>query len=319
MSSWIKRLFKKEKSKARSVVGVDLTPVNAAWCQIAEVDSHLKIQGGRAISDDFKSPADAMQALIETASLPNSDCYITLGHQYYNLLLVDAPPVPDQELRDAVRWKVKDLIAEPIDKVVVDAFRLPEDAYRGRMNMVYVAVIDSKVVKALLEVCEQADIDVCGINITELAMAAMTSEMRALQQRSVAMLYLNGQSGTINLIENGHLYLTRNIEVNAGSGGYTGNLDFQQDPVDNLALDVQRSLDYYESQIGKSGVSCVYLVSSSAEHNGWLEILQQRLPVKVELCQVPSDMMTEGSDFALPAGAVAAALGAAVGGLRDAV
>lgn len=60
MSSWIKCLFKKEKSKVWLVVGVDLIFVNVVWCQIVEVDFYFKIQGGRVIFDDFKFFVDVM-------------------------------------------------------------------------------------------------------------------------------------------------------------------------------------------------------------------------------------------------------------------
>ena len=40
-------------------------------------------------------------------------CVMPLGS--YNLLQIEAPKVPPEELRSAVRWRVKDLIDFPID------------------------------------------------------------------------------------------------------------------------------------------------------------------------------------------------------------
>ena len=234
---------------------------------------------------------------------------------YYNLLLVDAPDVPDAELREAVRWKVKDLITQPVENMVLDAFRLPQDAYRGRMNMLYVAVAERDLIQRLVDECHRADLLLQEITINELALTALAGVIPELQEQGAAFLYLNGEGGTINLVEQGALYLTRTIELAAGTGVFSGNLDFQQDPVDNLALDVQRSLDYYESQVGKSGITRLYLVTDAPEQEAWCDELSGRLPIKAEPLAESALAMTADTD--LSQGALAPALGAALGGWRE--
>lgn len=317
-SSLLGRLLNRERSSLQSAIGISLTPQNAAWCQVVATGDAFNCLGGHSVSGDFKSPADALQALVSESPLPNVSSYITLGPPFYNLLLVDAPAVPDDEMREAVRWKVKDLIADPVEEVVLDTFRLPDDAYRGRMNMVYVASMHTRQVAALVSQCEALGMRLGGIGVTELAMAALTTRVSAFSGRGVAVLFLNGASGTINLVENGCLYLTRNIELGQVGGNYSGHLDFQQDPIDNLALDVQRSLDYYESQIGKSGVSDLFLVSLEEDLSDWLDPLQERLPVRVQLCRL-SAMVSHDELALLDTGKLSAAFGAALGGLHAAI
>lgn len=316
MSSWLKQLFRKDKARTDTVLGISLTPEHATWCLLKQTGSGPQVTQSHGLEQSFTSPAEALGALIQSRALPSAPCHICLGHQYYNLLLVDAPDVPDQELREAVRWKVKDLIAQPLERMVMDAFRLPRDAYRGRMNMLYVAVAERAVIQGIVEQCDKAAIDLMEVTINELAMASTASHMDALSERGAAFLYLNGDGGTINLIENGALYLTRTIELGSGGGVFTGNLEFQQDPVDNLALDVQRSLDYYESQIGKSGITALYLVSDSEEQNGWCSGLSERLPISAQLFDL-AEALTVSEDNSIASGPLAPALGAALGGLRE--
>lgn len=319
MSSWFNRLFSKEKIGSELTLGVSLTPSHAAWCLIRKGANGLQITQSHGVVQTFTSPEEALQVLMESAPLPKAPCFICLGHQYYNMLLVDAPMVPDEELSEAVKWKVKDLITQSLDNVVMDAFRLPDDAYRGRMNMLYVAVIERELIQGIVNLCEKAGVDLVEISVNELAMAAVASHMDTLSERSAAFLYLNGEGGTINLIEQGALYLTRTIEMGGGSNTFSGNLDFQQDPVDNLALDVQRSLDYYESQIGKSGVTMLYLVSDSDEQNNWCVGLKERLPIAAELFVVTENLLPNQVDLMVAPGMLAPALGAALGGWRGSV
>lgn len=317
MSSWFKRLFHKEKSGFDNVLGISLTPEHAVWCLLKHTDSGPQITQSHALEQSFASPAEALAALQASAAMPAAPCYICLGHRYYNLLLVDAPDVADQELREAVRWKVKDLIAQPLEVMVMDAFRLPKDAYRGRMNMLYVAVVERALIQGIVEQCEKSELDLREITINELAMASVAGQMEELAERGAAFLYLNGDGGTINLIEQGSLYLTRTLELGNGAGVFSGNLDFQQDPVDNLALDVQRSLDYYESQIGKSGVTALYLVSDSEEQNTWCDGLSARLPISAQLFAPSENLLSAQWQSNVADGTLAPALGAALGGWRE--
>ena len=57
----------------------------------------------------------------------------------YNLILVEAPDVPQAEIRAAVRWRVKDLIDFSIDDAVIDVFEVPP-LKGGRANMLYAVV-----------------------------------------------------------------------------------------------------------------------------------------------------------------------------------
>lgn len=314
MSSWLNKLIGSSKKETDSVLGINLSPEHASWCLVKKVGNEFLAQASHSVQQAFSSPLAAFQGLIESATLPKAPCHICLDHSYYNMLLVDAPDVPDDELAEAVKWKIKDLITQDVENVVVDAFRLPQDAYRGRMNMLYVAVTEMGLVQQLVDECDKADLSLQSIGVNELSMAALCRRVVVENDVSAAFLYMNGNSGTINLIEQGYLYLTRSIDLGSAAGTFSGNLDFQQDPVDNVALDVQRSLDYYESQLGKSGVNTLYLVVADEQHKAWCDGLTERLPVKAQLFELDGH---EGNAISGEMGIVAPALGAALGGFYE--
>lgn len=313
MGSWLKRIFSASKKESSGVLGINLSPWHVAWCLLDSASANPRVKRFHCLEQEFSNPVQALSALLESAPLPKVSCEICLDHSYYNMLLVDAPDVPDEEIRDAIKWKVKDLIPQDLASMVVDGFRLPADAYRGRMNMLYVAATESKIIQDLVDVCERNGICLDGIGVNELSMSALAKLNQAGEDVGSAVLYLNGSSGTINLIENGHLYLTRTIELANGAATYSGSLDFQADPVDNLALDVQRSLDYYESQLGKSGVTRLYLVAANPEHRNWCEGLAERLPIQASLFQL--DDMPGADEIGEQMGQLAPAIGIALGRL----
>jgi len=313
MAKWLNYLIPKKKSQHKAVLGVSITTQGAAWCVLENGAERPTVSAHAAVEGHFRSPKEGFAALLAQQVPPALPCHISLSHHFYQMLLVDAPNVPDAEMRDAVKWRVKDLITQPIEKMVVDVFRLPSDAYRGRMNMVYSALIEQAAVAPLVSACDDAGLALESVGIAELALANLSRHIAETENRSLALLFLTGNDGSINLIENGYLYLTRTLEMQ-GSAVYSGNVEFNQDPTDNLALDVQRSLDYYESQLGKSGVTRLYLVTESVEQQLWCDDLSQRLPVRAQalpladIVQLPQELGTFQQGLLMPA--VGMALGA---------
>jgi len=59
--------------------------------------------------------------------------------------------VPAEELAEALRWRVKDLITFPVAEAIIDAFLLPEDSARGTSRMAYAVVAQRKNIEALVE------------------------------------------------------------------------------------------------------------------------------------------------------------------------
>ncbi|MCG8673104.1 MAG: hypothetical protein MI867_27190 [Pseudomonadales bacterium] len=229
---------------------------------------------------------EALKEFCKAQSLKNVKTYVAFHPEFYDLMLIDAPEVPDEELRDAVKWRVKDFASGDIEDYVVDAFRLPEDAYRGRMNMIYAAYMKKEAVIPIVELCEELELDLVEIGVSELARARIAAGREELTDLGVAFLHMEEKKGQIDLIENGCLYLTRGIDTGYGmlnQGESEGELSLDNSSqFDSLALDIQRSLDYYESQLGKSGISKLWIVTAEPLSKEACESLSEKLPVQVE-------------------------------------
>jgi MSHA biogenesis protein MshI len=111
------------KQKAFSQLGVGthndmlcVVRVLQALGSIPVVDVYT-CQPKHKIADIFNLPEWAKRYAIKRAP-----CIGVMTPNSYQLLLVEAPPVPDAELRSAVRWKVQDLIDFHIDDAIVDVF-----------------------------------------------------------------------------------------------------------------------------------------------------------------------------------------------------
>ncbi len=203
-----------------------------------------------------------------------------LRPQDYNLLLVEAPAVADAELKDALRWRIKDMVSFDISAAVIDYFPLPEDAYRGRNKMLYVAVIESVIAEDILAFTLAAGLTLETIDIPELALL----RLKALEGDTLgtAILGLQTPTSIINLVSEGDLYLTRKVDTAAAL--IATEVEDIEARAGNIVLDLRRSLDYFESQIGKP--PCLRLLVCPLQPGETPLLGQLRYNLGVELAQL---------------------------------
>lgn len=284
----IKKILPDRKRGVHTSIGVYLTPEQAWVVAMRRVGSSgylVEAQASEKLGKD--NWAETLFSLCQSVSPRGGAVAVALAPAFYSLLLVDAPAVSENELRDAVKWRIKDLVNIPLDALVVDAFALPKDAYRGRLNMIYAAATDKQTVQKLAGLSRDS-FELVTVTIQELAVVQACSQDAHMQQGSTALLQFMDNSGAIYLFEGSHLYLSRTLDLSARDS-YSGTpaQDLEQ-KIERLALDVQRSLDYYESQIGKSAPVRVVWVRSTSMNAALAESLQSRLNISI----IPFDLTT---------------------------
>ena len=260
---------------------------------------------------------------------------LVLDDADYELLLVEAPEVPDEELTAAIEFRIGDLLNQSVEETALQAVRLPRDAYRGRMSMAHVVASPNNVIKKWVDWAGQNNLRVNVITVPEFSLLNILSINNI--NDGIAILDLGPSYGTIRLYQQGALYLTRQVEVglnalaiqpddgtsqsepeensepllldevefNDGAESdfdtsldeleaelstdvvdtYVGfapkaNVDTQQ--VDNLILEVQRSLDYYESQLGMGQITQLWVMANNIDLTPLVETMQPALAANIE-------------------------------------
>lgn|SRR5690606_25684457 len=216
--------------------------------------------------------------LARSLHLDRNLCVTTLDLGAYSLLFVEAPDVPPSELRAAIRWRVKDLIDFHIDDAVIDVFEVPNQRLTGRNAMMYAVVARSSVVRERVALLTGAGLHLEVIDIPELALRNIASLLPE-DIAGVALLYLGRRSGLITVTRQGTLYLSRRIELGWESlGSSTGEA---QPRLDRIVVEVQRSLDYYESHFSQPSIGSVVVAPLPEPLQGVPEYLGAQLGVAV--------------------------------------
>lgn len=271
------QLFRK-KAKSTSRVGMIIAGDKLAVAHVEERNGEPYLLDCQrfAVPSDKDAPKVLGKAVKEM-HLQDRQCSFVLNRKDYNLHLVEAPEVEPEELRDAVRWKIKDLLDMKVDEAAIDVFEVPEDAYRGR-KMVYVVAAHKNRIKNIVDLVTESGLELAVIDIPELVMHNLARHYIA-DEDGVAFMDLRRTGSTMNISRNGDLYLTRRINTQLDP-------DVMQTPDweglrDRLILEVQRSLDYYESQMGKSPINRIVISQRQYDTQAMVESLNGLLTAQI--------------------------------------
>ena len=227
-----------------------------------------------------------------------------------NLVMLEKPEVADNEIRQAVRWRIKDSLSFDVNDAIMDVFEIPGQKERGRTPLVYVTAAEKSSLKQRIKIFEEQNLEIESIDIAELVMrnvAALLPE----DQQGVALLKLDATKGLMTLTQESSLYLARNIDVgytslslNNSILGETLNEDGglaleegmspdQQRSLDAIVLEVQRSLDYYESHFAKPAINSLVIAPLPFEIPGMVKYLASALGLQVRLLDLNAVLDTQ--------------------------
>lgn len=190
-----------------------------------------------------------LEVLVKDYGLDEYDCHILLTPEQYRAMSIEAPAVNGEEIKQAVCWRIADLLDYPVDQATIDFYPLPKSNRVNSTPMLEVVACANQMVSALTQQCRQAGLNVKVIDIQETALRNLATLLRENEQ-GIALLHLQQNAGRIIIQKRGELYLSRKI-----SCGYlqlaedtplndSNQIAMEQD---SLALEIQRSFDYVEN------------------------------------------------------------------------
>lgn len=204
--------------------------------------------------------AETLSRLVREIKAGKMDLLALLDPADYQCVVIDAPPAPEDELMAAARWKVRELLDFHIDDAVLDYLPLPPGA--GRAPMLFVVAAKAQAIRQLAQPYQEANLRLEVIDIAESAQHAFAARL-AIPDYALALLHLAEGHALLTFSFGADLILARRIEGQGLTGPYL---------YERVALEVQRSVDYFERHYSQFPLARLYLAPAPD-----LEALQARL------------------------------------------
>jgi MSHA biogenesis protein MshI len=194
---------------------------------------------------------------VQRHKLANTDCYVSLTSHRYQLLQLDKPNVPEDEVYAAIGWPLKDLLP-PNTEYVYDYLNPPAQA-AGQPKLSVVA-IPHKDIANISKGIYNADLNLKIISIEETATVELTPKS---DDAVMSLVQEHGEEIVLNIVKNNELYFTRRLKGFENLGSYSEN-ELSMGITESLCVQIQRSMDYFESQLRQSPVRKVLLKLDTA-------------------------------------------------------
>ena len=242
-TTYLKQRFQPKRSDI--TLGVALSPDTATFTALRrKADEFYVISEVSVLYSQWKSQ---FAKWVSKQKLSGAVCHVALAQQWYQLLQIDRPDVQEQEVADSLVWPVKELIGFD-SPMALDYFDLPVPlAGRKKVNVV---AIPETAVEDIVGGCLDAGVRLDSISIEELAHCAL---LPVSDEAVVTLTQEAGEEIVLNIIKDGHLYISRRLKGFENLAAFSAD-ELRMGVLDTLCVQIQRSMDFFESQLRQAPV-----------------------------------------------------------------
>jgi MSHA biogenesis protein MshI len=208
-------------------------------------------------------------------------CNVVLQPSEYQIVPVEKPDVSDEELSSAIKWRIKDLIDYHIDDTVVEL--LSSSSENLNSNTIEVVVTKTSKIQRIVNLLRSANINLSSIDIAELAARNIGHQLKP-DLNSYALLNLWENTSRISVYLNNDLYLSRISSIGLNTIGHVSEDEQSSiNIIDTMALELQRTYDYFESHSRQAPISELFIIKNAFSNADIAELIQQRTGVDTKL------------------------------------
>jgi len=248
-------------------------------------------------------PGDEPARLLRWGLLPDArpvaagEAIAVLDPADYQILKVDTPAVPPEELKAAARWQVKEMVDVDVAELTLDVMHVGGDVDRPQRQLFVVAARNSAI-KALTDGAAAVTDQIGIVDIWETALRnLLAARARAddLAARACAAVHIDAGHCLLVVCAGDELFYTRRLEGDPGllaraRGEQTeaaatelplgfeyqpgGSFDAGATQESPLVVELQRSIDVWERSWPELPLARLYVIT--AEHGPEVATLIQR-------------------------------------------
>jgi MSHA biogenesis protein MshI len=248
-------------------------------------------------------PADGPARLLrwgllpEARPVPAGEAIALLDPADYQILKVDTPAVPPEELKAAARWQIKEMVDVDVAELTLDVMHVGGDVDRPQRQL-FVVAARNNAIQALTSAAAAVNEHLGIVDIWETALRNLLArQARAddLATRACAAVFIDDEHCILVIGSGDELFYTRRLEGDpkllARARGETAEpgpadlpLGFEYQPggafdgggsqESPLVVELQRSIDVWERSWPELPLARLYVIT--AEHGPEVAALIQR-------------------------------------------
>jgi type IV pilus assembly protein PilM len=258
---------------------------------------------------DSSSIVETVKNLIKSLNIKEKEIACSVSGNSVIIRKILLPSMPPEELEDQIQWEAEQYIPFDINDVNIDFQLLSQDDHDlSKMNVLLVAS-KKDIINDYVTVFNEAglklvvmDVDSFSVqNVFELNYDTDPEDVYALINVGASIMNINIVKGGISLFTRdvqmgGNLYteeiqkqfgLSRDEAERVKLTGESQEPEHLSDVIgrinDTIAIEIRRSLDFYNSNAGEGKISKIYLSGGCSKTPKLCDAVNERLGMPVEL------------------------------------
>jgi len=263
--------------------------IKPGWVAMAAQGDHVHIAhvvhqpGSRPVlgwvcTEPWEVSASALRVVGRSWPVRQHRTVAVLQHGQYQFLTLDAPDLPREEWRDAIRWVIKEMVDFPVETAGIDVLDIPTNPQQRRQASLLAVAAPRSVLAPLADAAADAGLPWHAIDVTETALRNL-AVLGAEPGRGEALLHVGATHSTLVVVAEGELLVARHIEVTLDQ--LTDNDETQRQPhFERASLELQRTLDNVERQFSFANLARLTVAPGALLH-GFIDYVRDLIYVPV--------------------------------------
>ncbi|MGE3318360.1 MAG: hypothetical protein AB7I18_03600 [Candidatus Berkiella sp.] len=248
-------------------IRVALTNVTDKEKKLIDVEYHE--------ANEWSQQKTFLERKIAEFNLHQTPTTVLIPQSDYQIFLIEQALVPGEEKREAVRWRIAEYIDFPVEEAVVDYLEVPQKNKESTSALTYVVVTRKSIIDDYIKNIKTLGLSLGAIDICQSALREIAFQLDDADVGQ-ALLHIEDTKSYIILFKQRTMYMMRDIDL-----GYQHIKEATE--LHDLALEIQRSIDYCSSNLKNAGISRIVLTPLPERKTELLSCLSNilGLPVRV--------------------------------------
>ncbi|MDF1589853.1 MAG: hypothetical protein P1P93_12085 [Gammaproteobacteria bacterium] len=244
--------------------------------------------------------ASRLTQLAKQHKLDTIPCNLALAPDEYQILQVDAPEVPKQELASALRWHIKDLISFHIDDVVIEHVERVIQNTSGKQQ-IQVIVCRQSIIQNYVDLLLKAQCNLASIDIAIFSARNILAHIDTINpSNSTGLLNLWDEYSRISVLLGHGVGINRQSTIGLNALSFISSEPSSLTIIDTLALEIQRTFDYYESHFRQAAIEQLVIINNGQAISDLAQLFQQRLGIPCDLISITDAISCDNPDTISP-------------------
>jgi type IV pilus assembly protein PilM len=280
--------------------------------------AQVPLPEGAVEAGEIRQPeivSEALRELWQRGGFKSRQVYMGVGNQRVVVREIALPWLPEKELRASLGFQAQEFIPMPVEDAVLDFDPLGEFEQEGRRMLRLILVAAQRaMVNTVVDVALAAKLEPIGVDLVPFAMARAVGMPEVGMEDEEAgeeaivdigatvtniLVHEKGVTRFVRILPSGGrditLAIARNFGVEADVAerlkrgeAVEGGPDLEEvhrasmQRAQNFVDEVRSSLEFYTAQTRGARIGRVLVIGGGSKLQGFLELLQERVPATIE-------------------------------------